>query len=315
METLHSPRLKVRRIAGVLLLAAAITTIVAIRQFVIGARVSSENTVGQSEQDRASHPRPTARESFAALLANERPRRLLRMVAYDPTTQPYLSIAQLKTLGKPGQQFTFVGDYDELRGCTVAEAIYKLGGNLDPGQHVSVIIFPSGERPLFAASARGVLQVIARVEKSLGDSTTAPDFVPTDLDSRLSAAARAALDDTSPAAGAWQSYHPYYHEYATAIDEIRAAHCSVLDQIGSIDRDWHPLGYAQAIGAPYGDAPTLAVDLDGKTLPVPEFGARVFLVANAGLDELTGQCLIDVTDPGRERLPNLETPDLGKNID
>jgi hypothetical protein len=309
MERRQSPRLNLRRIAGVFLLAAAITTIVAIRHHVIGGRAPSDNTTWQSEHNRARRPRPTARESFAALLANEQPRRLLRMVPYDPATQSQLSIAQLKTLGKQGQQFTFVGDYDELRGCTVAEAIYKLGGNLDPGQHVSVIIFPADGRPLFAASARGVLQVIAQVEKSLGDQACGSDFVPADLDRRLSAAALSALDDTSPAAGTWQSYHPYYKEYATAVAEIRAAHCSVLDCLGSIDRDWHPLGYAQSIGAPYGDAPTLAVNWDGETLSVPEFGARVFLVANTTLADLTGQCLIDVTDPGRERLPDLELPD------
>ncbi|HVU87951.1 MAG TPA: hypothetical protein VHD36_11570 [Pirellulales bacterium] len=306
MDARRSSALSLRRIIALLLLAAAVTTIVAIRHFVIGGRVSGGNAGSQSEQDHARHRRPTARESFAALLANEQPRRLLRMVAYDPTTQAQLSIAQLKSLGKPGQQFTFVGDYDELRGCTVAEAIYKLGGNLDPGQHVSVIIFPAGERPLFAASARGLLQVIARVEKFLEDAARGPNFLPANLDERLSEPARAALDDTSPTAGTWKSYQRFYHEYATAVAEIRAARCSVLDHIGSIDADWHPLGYAQAIGAPYGDAPTLALDLDGKSLPVPDFGARVFLVANAALAELTGQCLLDITDPGRERLPDLD---------
>jgi hypothetical protein len=287
-----------------LLLAVAITAIVGVRYFILSDRYPIDASAAAVSKVTAKDSVPTDSAWLQALLDNQRPKRLLRMIAYDPATQQQLSIAQLKTLGRPDQPFTFVGDYDELRTYTVAEAVYKVGGNLDRGQHVSAIVFPAGDRPLYAASARGVLQVIATVEKSLDEK--AADFVPADLSKRLPSPALAALADVSQSAGRWANYRQYYRDYAQAVAEIREAHCTVLNYIGSIDRDWHPLGYAQAIGREQPRTSKLYADLDGQQMPVPDFGARVFLVANAALADLSGQCLIDFDEPGKQRIPDLD---------
>ena len=154
--------------------------------------------------------------------------------------------------------------------------------------------------------ARGVLEVITAVEKTLDAAALGPDFVPTDLQKRLPSPALAALDDTSNDAGRWINYRRYYRDYARTVAEIRPAHCTVLDRIGSIDADWHPLGYCAGARTAAARGAGLFVELEGERMPVPDFGARVFLVANAPLAELTGQCLIDFDDPARQRIPDLD---------
>ncbi len=234
---MHAPpdRRPLTRFGMLALLAAAVTAVVGVRHLAVRERVAPETPADARSSARAASAGPTAAECLEALLQNERPKRLLRMIPYEAASQPQLSIAQLKTLGRPDQQFTFVGDYDQLRGCTIAEAVYKCGGNLAPGQHVSAIIFPASDRLLYAASARGVLQVIAAVEKSLDAAARGTSFIPADLQKRLPSPALAALDDTSNDAGRWINYRQYYRDYAHAVAEIRAAHCTVLDHIGSID--------------------------------------------------------------------------------
>jgi hypothetical protein len=305
MPSIHAGR--ARRIGGLLFVVVAFTAIVAVRQKVLTDRAADngESQAGSGELD-GGRPTVTPQQSLAALVDNKMPARLLRLVAYDPVNEAQLSIGHLKSLGRPGQKFTFVGDYDELRGATVVDTIYRLGGSIKPGQHVSAIIFPAGERPLYPANARGLLQVIQVVEQSLAAAGDATNIAKADLAKRLSPEALAALDNHDVAAGRWEKYRPFYREYEQAVAQLRADDPMALKYIGNIDRDWHPLGYAQAMGKQSGTAPDLSVELDGTTLPVPHFGARVFLVVNAELADLTGQCLIDFDDPARQRVPELD---------
>jgi hypothetical protein len=305
MPSIHARR--ARRVGGLLFVVVAVVAIVGVRQKVLTDRAAENGNSHASSGTRAGdRPTVTPQQSLAALLDNKMPVRLLRLVAYDPVTEAQLSISHLKSLGRPGQKFTFVGDYDELRGATVVDTISRLGGSIKPGQHVSAIIFSAGERPLYPANARGLLQVIQVVEQSLAAGDGANNILRADLAKRLSPEALAALDNHDVAAGHWANYRPFYHAYEQAVAQLREDDPMALKYIGNIDHDWHPLGYAQAIGRLSGKVPDLSVELDGKMLPVLHFGARVFLVANAELADLKGQCLIDFDDPTKQRIPELD---------
>ena len=74
-------------------------------------------------------------QSFKDLLTNARVERLIRLVVRKPNE------LQSGSLGKDGQAYTLVADYDEMRGRTAAEAARLLGATVEVGDRVSAIIF------------------------------------------------------------------------------------------------------------------------------------------------------------------------------
>ncbi len=247
-----------------------------------------------------------ARQSFQQLIAAAPARRLMRLVAYDPATQHDLTIWRLHALGAPAQRFVFVADYDELNGCTAAEALYRLGGTLRAGQHVSCVIFPRGPREVYPANVRGLLQVVEQIDAA---NTATAGYRAADLAGLLSTAARAALADRQPGSWAWRSYSPYFEQYAAAVDRLRAAECSALAQMGHVGRDWSGFGYAQLIGRAEKEPQSFQLALNGRSLALDNYGARVFLVENQPLEKLAGSCLIDFDHPERQRIADLEIGD------
>jgi hypothetical protein len=102
-------------------------------------------------------------EIYDRLEMNTRITWLIRLIPYDPNTQPHLSVGRLTKLGPPEIEYTFVAPYEELKGQTVEKAVEMVGGNLAAGNRVSAIIFSLGQ-DIIPANARGLLQIIKRVE-------------------------------------------------------------------------------------------------------------------------------------------------------
>jgi hypothetical protein len=119
--------------------------------------------------NKASDDVVTTEQAIKSLYQNSKVNWAVRLIPYDPETSPELSISRLTRLGKPDQLYTFVGDYNELRGNTAERALEKLGGAMGKNICISAIIFPlSGS--IYPANARGLLQVINEIDsKHIGD--------------------------------------------------------------------------------------------------------------------------------------------------
>ena len=92
----------------------------------------------------AQHPiRIESTDEIRQRLAdNARVRYVVRLIPYnDPAERQELSIDNVSTLGPAKQLYSFVGDYEELKGRTVADALDMVGvtRNFD---RVTAIIFP-----------------------------------------------------------------------------------------------------------------------------------------------------------------------------
>jgi hypothetical protein len=253
-------------------------------------------------------------QSFNNLLTNARVDRLIRLIVRKPN-EPQ-SGDQLKSLGKDGQAYMLVADYDEMRGRTAAEAARLLGASVEAGDRVSAIIFRRQPRRITPVSAIGLLQTVAEVDSKLDAGKKLG------IEERLSPDALKALQlgQERPALDvwAWSTYGAHYPDYCKLAQEFRcdpnyAAHAD----LGAIDANWHPLGFServQAIKEPCGK------EADDKFCPItdpasiwpslaPYYGARIFYIKDEPVSSLDGRVLIDFDLPEIQRIPSL---DLGQ---
>jgi hypothetical protein len=254
-------------------------------------------------------------QSFNNLLANARVDRLIRLIVWKPN-EPQSRLDQLKSLGKDGQAYTLVADYDEMRGRTAAEAARLFGASVEDGDRVSAIIFRREPRRITPVSAIGLLQTVAEVDAKLDAGKKLG------IEERLSTIALTALqlgqDRPALDVWAWSTYGANYPDYCKLAQEFRcdpnyAAHA----ELGQIDANWHPLGFSERVPAvkePCGK------DADEKFCPItdpksiwpslaPYYGARIFYIKNEPLTAIDGRALVDFDLPDIQRIPSL---DLGE---
>jgi hypothetical protein len=121
-----------------------------------------------------------------------------------------LEIGRLSFLGPPTQEFTWVGNYEELRGYSAGEAARMAGLVTGPRKHVSAIIFELvGE--LYPASARGLLQIINSVEKEHHEELA--NNLALDLQKELNPEELENLNDKIIHSYAWDNYKNYYGHF------------------------------------------------------------------------------------------------------
>ncbi len=103
------------------------------------------------------------------LAANTRVRYVVRLISYDPNSNDpaeVLGIDKVQKLGPSKQLYSFVADYEELKGRTVANALDIVGTGYNGFNKVTAIIFPLHVN-IYPANARGLLQVINNSELHL----------------------------------------------------------------------------------------------------------------------------------------------------
>jgi hypothetical protein len=260
----------------------------------------------------------TTEDIIESLRSNSRIKKLIRFVAFDPKTQPDLELSKITHLGRESQIFTFVADYDELRGYTVAEALRKIGAPLRSGHHVSAFIFdiPQGET-LYPANARGLLQVIERIES--GPESKGPNFEFFDVRKYLSEKNRTKSSDILDNLGSteittwgWDSYGESYKEYCQAAQEFRCEKkYSARNLIGNLSVDWHPLGFARQFTPNklpcIGEEKARLCEIHNwkqvQTELSTNFGARVFLIRNERIENIEGRYMIEFTQPETQIIP------------
>lgn len=236
---------------------------------------------------------------------------LIRLIPYDPTKEKELSLERvsLASIGPPLQRFTFVADYDELKGYTVADAVQRSGLPFREGQQVTAIIFPLlSPRVLIPANARGLLQVLDRTASS------SDNFRINTLDKLSSASKRNISQTDSEKSYNFDFYKNRYPEMCAASFEFvcHKDQFSVTSLMGKVTHDWHPLGFARLISLvqdPCEHSEMIQSYCEIKDWPesdnslVKEVGARIFFTENDLIANIKGRILIDFHDPARQRIP------------
>jgi hypothetical protein len=255
-----------------------------------------------SDQYEVARPPVTAAVAFENLKSNRRVEWLIRMIPY--TSAAPLENGKVDSLGPTGQDYTFVASYEELRGYRVDFAIRKTGYAVRPGQKVIAIIFPLRERELIPANARGVLQVILKLDaKHAGEAGYTPANV-----KMLPEKVRNTLDDTGIESWQWDKYQHMYKDFNEQLNAIRLqqGNASALKFMGQLDRDWHPAGYSMIIDTTPNWIPEdFQLIAAGENVAIPSFGARAFLLQNLKLSEIPGRVIIDFQDPAQQYIPDL----------
>lgn len=245
-----------------------------------------------------------ASEAFENLRDNRRIDWLIRLIPFSPSTENYLSIAELKTIGPTDAQYVFVGSYHELKGRTVQKAVEMLGGSVDPGQRVSAIIFRL--RKIFPANARGLLQVVAKIDSGINE----PNAKKLNLNN-LEPAEQSDLTKEDLPSWAWSSYSRYYEGYCKIAMRFRCSEppYSARKFMSALSRDWHPIGISRINQTDLCNDPggTCKVDSweDARKKLLPEFGARVFFMQNYQLNALGDRYLIDFGEPDKQIIPEI----------
>lgn len=249
---------------------------------------------------------------------------LARLIPYTIATKQFLNVNTLTNLGRCEhdpcgaackQQYVFVADYDELKGLTAEQAVLKVGGAMDEVIGVTAIIFPLYTHDLFPANARGVLQVVRSVDGVCKAKTGYKTF-------SMNLSSDEVLDLTTKRVKsyAWDAYGRFYEHYCKLAQQFRCAeqdksYYSAAEHIGSLSSDWHPLGFSRTAPEPepcgLRQVPCSIVSWSERNSPVPDVGARVFLIQNFPLDQLGGRVMIDFDNPTRQLLPRIDERILG----
>lgn len=242
---------------------------------------------------------------------NDEVKYMVRLIPYDPDADKELSLARvsLASLGPPLQKYTFVADYDELKGYTVAEAVRRSGLPFKLGQHVTAVIFPLlSSRELIPANARGLLQVL---EKTASD---ADSFRNTTLKNLSSAAKRNLAKTERLNSWAFGSYKEHYPEFCRASFEFvcNKEKYLVASLMGKVTHDWHPLGFARLISQvedPCDREGSIQNYCSIRDWPddnnafVKEIGTRIFFTNNDLIADIKGRILFDFYDPNNQKIP------------
>ncbi len=244
---------------------------------------------------------------------------LVRLIPYSPSTKAFLDIGKLTNLGRCEhddsctggckQQYVFVADYGELRDLTAEQAVLRVGGSMNDVSGVSAIIFPLPKHDLFPASARGLLQVVAKVDGACKSRVGYKPFPmvlgPEEIEN---------LGNKKIKSYEWDVYKKYYKHYCELAQKFRCGEqdkqtYSASERIGNLSSDWHPLGFSRMVPetdpCDLRDVACSIADWGERNPPVPDVGARVFLFENYRLDQLSGRILIDFDNPSRQLLPEI----------
>jgi hypothetical protein len=188
----------------------------------------------------------------------------------------------------------------------VEEALLKVGGSMANASHVSTILFPLDGRSLVPANARGLLQVIKELDDELGGKMQ--NYKSFQLDTKLNSIELKALRSRDIETWKWENYRDNYSRYCELAQEFKEGDYTAKTLLGDIARDWHPMGFSRRLPEGPSGKQDQSCDVGswqeilGKA---QEFGARVFLIKNLLLSDISGRVLIDFRDAKHNVIPDL----------
>lgn len=227
-----------------------------------------------------------AQGAVSRLSDNTFVRCVIRFVAYNKNTEPGLARDKLRYIGREEHRFVFVADYHELQGYPVQQAVYKTGLSLSDKTNVTIIAFPLHLRSLYPANARGVLQVVAEVDKQ--ENSRDNNYAEFLFSAYLTPEAINDLRNVSANSWAWRSYKEYYYLYEGAVSALLVGSYGAAKFIGDISEDWSGLGYSRLTRSDAGPPGRIEwKDSFNDDVIYEDFGARAFLIKNQELSSIS----------------------------
>jgi hypothetical protein len=264
----------------------------------------------------------TRHESLSNLKDNRRVSWLIRLIVYNPlqpdeanklisVEETDFRLGDVPNLGKLPQRFSFVADYEELRGYNVMDAVRMVGGEIKDFQYVLAIIFPVGliDDHLYPADARGLLQVVDRIQSEDKNSGDPKIHNPYPIHKKINDPEYHDLNDFDIQTWAWGSYQKFYHHYCEMALEFRDGKYDTRDYIGTIMSDWNPLGFSRikTQSPEQKETPVCQIkDWDDVMRQYSgSFGARSFLLKNFDVKRIVGRYLLHFNTPNRQVIPDI----------
>jgi hypothetical protein len=262
-------------------------------------------------------PQPVSTDAaIERLRTNSEIQYFIRLIPYSG------SRPSLPKLGTPQQKYTFVASYEELVGYHVAEAVHRMGISMRGQKRVIAVIFPYSGL-VYPANAKGVLQVIQQIDdlcangsckdkenKTYKGFNVKNTFQPDSTE-------WSNFESDSPESWAWEGYKQFFTDYCTKAlgfirfsqqyDQPNSSYMTAQALMGTIRRDWSPLGFALKTPISRDDAAACQFGDWGSVMaPVrAAFGARVFLIENRKISDLDVQVMRDFDDPVHDVIPDI----------
>jgi hypothetical protein len=266
--------------------------------------------------------RVAAKDALSRLGGNERTRWAIRLIPYSHEKEGYLSIDAVQTLGAPSLQYVFVGSYDDLKGYKVSDAVKMVGGDLedDADQRVTAIIFRVKTNHIYPANARGLVQVLRKIEVSKLNANDKNVESFAELIHSDSDIFNDLKEEGSIKSWSWPIYRQFFPVYCRIAKDFQCntkAYYSAHKYISEVNSDWSPFGYARlekkkTCGRPYEECAAAYSNSDwidvSKELK-SDFGARIFLVDNFRISDLSAKYLISFDKPKSQVIPEIASSD------
>ncbi len=247
-------------------------------------------------------------EVLKRLKNNTRVKMLARIIPHDDQNAHALSIENLQTLGKPTDEYVFVADYEEIRGHTIKDAIYKMGGQAHL-PYASIVIFPLSpnvlpNRYLLPANCRGVLQAVREIDKN---HRSDPNYTPFPWNG-LSEGEKEDLTVFGISSWEWDNYREHFSSFRKQVERFRdkTRPYSAREHIGNINKDWHPVGVATVISEDRHLHNKFTLKGTDEDLEIDNLGVRVFLFPNLKMSEIKGKVLMKVEIKEGIKVPSIE---------
>jgi hypothetical protein len=278
----------------------------------IGGMVFSAAGPSVALLDAISIPKMSSEQAFKNLEENSEVTYVVRLISYDPTLEPELAIDRLNNLGPSDQLYSFVASYDELVGYSVLDALAKTGQSVKNVKSVSGIIFPL-TTSIFPANARGLLQVVQQIEGRRDIQTNLQNKLIIGKNALNNAELTDLADMSIPSYRVSSFADKYPHYCQIAYEFACTSSYSAQAYLGSVSRDWHPLGFSQNPSADRCNLP-VAKYCEFKDWKTAEdqyrssFGSRVFLIRNLEIKNIPGRVLIDFNKPSEQLIPSIGNP-------
>lgn len=244
-------------------------------------------------------------KSFTSLLNNGRVERMIKLVVRKPS-----DAVTRTSIGSEGDLYALVGDFDEMKGRSAADAVRLLGGKVEDGDVVTAIVFPRNPHRITPASAQGLLQTVSAAQGGTDGNKL-------DLPTRLSPAALQGLQLSAErpdlSTWAWKTYGKFYPEYCKLALDIKCGRADAgsvkIEQIAN----WHPLGFSEraplvkdACAAEAQETLCGIKDAVSAWASLkPYYGARIFYIKNEPLTAVPGRLIIEFDFPEQQRIPDL----------
>jgi hypothetical protein len=236
-----------------------------------------ENNVEKTLAERINYAEPRLEHGYTARTA-------IRFVPVE-SILTNISLGE-NSLGRPETKYIFVGDYDELKGLKISEALNNLG--LENFHDVYAIIFNVQSNDIQPGSVRGIFKVIDKLDNRTYRS------VLTNCTPQIANDLTHVHNIQNHGLQKWASLKA---DYVSLLNQIRYTKEFETDFSFVDPSDWEPEGFSRVDKG-------VGVDFRVGNIEIKYYGAMVFLTTNSPIKSLQAGAVLRIhRSPNDARIP------------